>query len=238
VGQLRQKLKGFARRGAMDIEGLGDEMIAQLVDSGLVKSLPDLYRLTLDQLLELERVGKKSGQNLLDGIEASKERGLARLLAGLAIPHVGEAVADLLAKAFGDIDSLMSASVECLNQVEGIGPIMAQDIHAYFHDPVHQKMIEELRQAGVKLADEKKAKPAGADLSGKTFVVTGTLQKYEREEIEALIRDLGGKAAGSVSKKTDYLVAGDKAGSKLDKAKELGVPVLSEEEFEKMIGKK
>jgi DNA ligase (NAD+) len=238
VGQLRQKLKGFARRGAMDIEGLGDEMVAQLVDSGLVKTLPDLYRLTLKQLLELERVGEKSGQNLLDGIEASKQRGLARLLAGLAIPHVGEAVADLLAKAFGDIDSLMNASVDELNKVEGIGPIMAQDIHAYFHDPVHRHMIDELRKAGVKLAEEKKAKPAGADLSGKTFVVTGTLQKYEREEIEALIRDLGGKAAGSVSKKTDYLIAGDKAGSKLDKAKELGVPVLTEEEFDKLIGKK
>jgi DNA ligase (NAD+) len=238
VGQLRQKLKGFARRGAMDIEGLGDEMVAQLVDSGLVKSLPDVYRLTLKQLLELERVGEKSGQNLLDGIEASKQRGLARLLAGLAIPHVGEAVADLLAKAFGDIDSLMNASVEQLNQVGGIGPIMAQDIHAYFHDPVHRHMIDELRRAGVKLAEEKKAKPAGADLNGKTFVVTGTLQKYQREEIEGLIRDLGGKAAGSVSKKTDYLIAGDKAGSKLDKAKELGVPVLTEEEFDKMIGKK
>src|SRR5262249_44836135 len=201
VGQLRQKLKGFARRGAMDIEGLGEEMIVQLIDAGLVKSLPDLYGLTVEELVELERVGTKTAQNLLDGIEASKGRGLARLLAGLAIPHVGEAVADLLAKAFGDIDSLMDASADQLNAVEGIGPIMAKDIHDYFHDTAHRKMVEELRKAGVKMAEEKKAKPAGTDLSGKTFVVTGTLQNYQREEIEALIRDLGGKAAGSVSKK-------------------------------------
>jgi DNA ligase (NAD+) len=239
VGQLKQKLRGFARRGAMDIEGLGEEMIAQLVDEGLVKSLPELYHLQLGQLLELERVGKKSGQNLLDGIEESKQRGLSRLLAGLAIPHVGEAVADLLAKKFGDINELMQVSADRLNQVEGIGPIMAQDIHTWFSEPEHRRIIEQLAKAGVKMTEAKRAKPAGGtDVAGKTFVVTGTLKRYQREDIESLIRQLGGKAAGSVSKKTDYVIAGEKAGSKLDKAKELGVPVIGEEEFDKMIAKK
>jgi DNA ligase (NAD+) len=238
AGQLKEKLRGFARRGAMDIEGLGEKIIDQLVDAELVSSIPELYDLDLGALLELERMGEKSGQNLLDGIAASKERGLGRLLAGLAIPHVGEAVADLLAQEFGSMDALQDAPEERLNQVEGIGPIMARDIHAYFQDPTHRQMIEGLRHAGVKLTEDIRAKPKGsADLAGKTFVVTGTLENYEREEIEGLIRKLGGKASGSVSKKTDYVIAGEKAGSKLDKAKELGVPVLSEKDFEKLIGK-
>jgi DNA ligase (NAD+) len=238
AGQLKEKLRGYARRGAMDIEGLGEKIIDQLVDSGLVTTIPDLYQLDIDSLLELERMGQKSAQNLLDGIAESKQRGLGRLLAGLAIPHVGEAVADLLAKEFGSMDALMAASADQLNEVEGIGPIMAHDIHAYFHEPGHRKVIDELQTAGVKLTEDAKPKSKGAaDLSGKTFVVTGTLKKYEREDVESLIRDLGGKASGSVSKKTDYVIAGDKAGSKLDKAKELGVPVLTEEEFEKLIGK-
>lgn len=239
VGQLKQKLRGFARRGAMDIEGLGDEMINQLVDAGLVQALPDLYQLTLEQLLELERVGKKSGQNLLDGIAASKQRGLARLLAGMAIPHVGEAVADLLAQEFSSLDKLMAAPADRLTQVDGVGPIMGKDIHAYFQDPVHRHMIDALRAAGVKLTEEARPKAkGGSDLAGKSVVVTGTLKNYQREEIEELIRHHGGKAVGSVSKKTDFVVAGDKAGSKLDKAKELGVAVLTEEEFDKLIGRK
>lgn len=238
VGQLKKKLEVFAKRGAMDIEGLGAEMVNQLVDADLVKALPDVYRLTLDALLELERVGKKSGQNLLDGIEASKQRGLARLLAGLAIPHVGEAVADLLAQDFGNIDDLMNAPEDRLLRAEGVGPIMAHDIHAWFADPAHRAMIDELKAAGVKTTEPTRPKPKGAgDLTGKTFVVTGTLTRYERGDIEALIRKLGGKASGSVSKKTDYVIAGEKAGSKLDKAKELGVPIITEGEFDKMIGK-
>jgi DNA ligase (NAD+) len=239
VGQLKKKLQGFARRGRMDIEGLGEEMVNQLVDSGLVKAIPDLYHLTLEELLELERVGKKSAQNLLDGIEASKQRGLAPLLASLAIPHVGEAVADVIAQDAGDIDELLAASPGRLAKIEGVGPIMAKDIHAWFQEPAHRGMIEEFRAAGLKLTEDKRAKKAGgADLGGKTFVVTGTLQNYQREDIENLIKQLGGKAAGSVSKKTDFVIAGEKAGSKLDKAKELGVPVISEQDFEKMIGKK
>lgn len=236
VGQLKEKLRGFARRGAMDIEGLGEKMIDQLVDHGLVTTIPDIYDLTLEPLLELERLGKKSAQNLLDGITASKGHGLTRVLAGLAIPHVGEAVADLLAKEFGSIDELQAASAERLNQVEGIGPIMARDIHQYLQEENHRQMIAALRTAGVKLTEDVQAKPAGTDLTGKTFVITGTLKKYEREDIETLIRKLGGKASGSVSKKTDYLIAGEKAGSKLEKAKELGVAVLTEDEFETLLG--
>jgi DNA ligase (NAD+) len=223
----------------MDIEGLGEEMVEQLVDSGLVKSLPDIYRLTLDQLLELERVGNKSAQNLLDGISASKARGLGRVLSGLAIPHVGDAVAEILADEFGSIDELMNASSDRLSHVKGIGPIMAKDIAEFFQSETNHKIVEDLRAAGVKLTQDAKVKPKGGpNLAGKTFVVTGTLKSYERSEIENLIKQLGGKATGSVSKKTDYVVYGDKAGSKLDKAKELGVKMLTEEQFDELIGKK
>lgn len=238
VGRLKKTLRSFARRDAMDIEGLGEEMINQLVDSGLVRRIPDVYRLELAQLLELERMGEKSSQNLLYGIEASKQRDLGRLLAGLAIPHVGESVAHLLATEFGDMKDLMAASEERLSRIGGVGPIMAKDIHAFFHDDAERKVIEELRTAGVTMTQPTEAKPKGAtDLAGKTFVITGTLQRYQRDDIERLIRQLGGKASGSVSKKTDYLIAGEKAGSKLDKAKELGVAILNEDDFDKLIGK-
>ncbi len=240
TARLKEVLRAYARRAAMDIEGLGEKIIDQLVDGGLVKHIPDLYRLTLEQLVDLERMGKKSAQNLLDGLEASKQRGLGHLLAGLAIPHVGDSVADLLANEFRTIDVLMAADEARLSQVSGIGPIMAKAIHAYFHSPSGRKTIEELRELGVKLAQDARPSPAkagGADLTGKTFVVTGTLTKYGREEIEELIRKLGGKAAGSVSKSTSYVVAGAKAGSKLEKARSLGVKVLSEEEFDTLIGR-
>ena len=238
--QIKEVLRAYARRSAMDIEGLGEKIIEQLVDAGLVKSIPDLYRLTLDQVANLERMGKKSAQNLLDGLTQSKERGLGRLLAGLAIQHVGDSVADLLANEFGDIDALMNASAERLAQINGIGPIMAESIHEFFQDSHNRRIIEDLRTLGLKLTQDRRPSPAqtgGPDLTGKTLVVTGTLAKYQREEIEALIRQLGGKASGSVSKNTDYLVAGEKAGSKLDKAKSLGVTVLTEEEFDKLIGR-
>lgn len=240
TSQIKEVLRAYARRSAMDIEGLGEKIIEQLVDSALVNSIPDLYRLTLDQVVALERMGEKSARNLLDGIAASKDRGLARLLAGLAIQHVGDSVADLLAHEFGNIDDLMNASADRLNDIEGIGAIMAQAIHDYFHDEHHRANIEDLRKLGLKLDEPKRPSPAalgGADLTGKTFVVTGTLVKYSREEIESLIRQLGGKASGSVSKNTDYLIAGEKAGSKLDKARQLGVKVLGEDEFNALIGR-
>jgi DNA ligase (NAD+) len=238
--QLKERLRFYAHRNSMDIEGLGTAVIDQLVDAGLVRAMPDLYRLTLDQLFELERMGKKSAQNLLDGIEASKDRGLARVLTGLGIRHVGGHVAELLAGAFGNIDDLMTASLERLAQIEGIGQERAESIHAFFHGSPGRKTIEEFRELGVKLTEDAPPTPAdvgGNDLTGKTFVVTGTLSRYSRDEIEGLIKALGGKATGSVSKKTDYVVAGENAGSKLDKARELGVRVLTEPEFEKLIGR-
>ncbi len=235
---IRKRVESFATRGRMDIEGLGESLTAQLVKSGLVKSVTDLYRLKLDQLLELERMGKKSAQNLLDGIEASKGRGLARLLAGLSIPLVGEAMAELITAEFPSIDALLAASKEELAAVKGFGPERADSLYHFFHNPDGEKLIQELRELGVKLTEDARAKPKGADLTGKTFVVTGTLQNLSRDEIEGLIKQLGGKATGSVSKKTDYVVAGENAGSKLEKARTLGVKVLSEEEFEKLIGRK
>jgi DNA ligase (NAD+) len=238
--QLKERLRFFANRHAMDIEGLGTALVDQLVDAGLVRSIPDVYRQTLEQLLELERVGKKSAQNLLDGIAASKDRGLTRVLTGLGIRHVGEHVAELLARAFGDIDALMSASVERLARVEGISDERAESIHRFFQSNAGRKTIDDLRSLGVKLTEDAPPEPAAGaktSLAGKTLVVTGTLTRYSREEIESLIKELGGKATGSVSKKTHYVVAGENAGSKLDRARELGVPVLNEDEFEKLIGK-
>jgi DNA ligase (NAD+) len=240
VERVKRQLRSFAHKGAMDIDGMGDKIVEQLVDAKLLASIPDIYRLDMPSLLALERMGKKSAQNLLDAIEASKSRGLARVLAGLAIEHVGVSVAELLADEFGSIDDLQNASVERLVQINGIGQVMAEDIREFFHHEGNKKIIGELKSLGVKLSEDAKPTPAqagGVDLSGQTFVVTGTLKNYERSEIEGLIKSLGGKATGSVSKKTNYVIAGESAGSKLDKAKELGVPILTEEEFEKMIGK-
>ncbi len=237
AGQLRERLSFFAHRNAMQIEGLGDVLVEQLVENGLVQSVADLYRLTLDQLLELERVGKKSAQNLLDQIEGSKGRGLARVLTGLAIRHVGETVADLLAQEFGSADALLEASQERLAGVKGIGPVLAESIYQYFHGTAGRKMIEDLRAAGVKLTEEARPRPSGTDLAGKTFVVTGTLANFDRKQAEDLIKRLGGRVTGSVSRKTDYVVAGADPGSKLDKARQFGVPVLDEAAFEKLVGR-
>jgi DNA ligase (NAD+) len=237
--QLKERLRFYAHRNAMDIEGLGSALIDQLVDSGLVRSIPDIYSIDMSQILELERMGKKSAQNLLDGIATSKGRGLTRVLTGLGVRHVGEHVAELLAGAFGNIDDLMAAPAERLAQITGIGPVLAESISRFFHSTTGRKVIEDLRAQGVKLVEDAKVKPAtaGGDLTGKTFVVTGTLEHYSRDEIERLIKDRGGKATGSVSKKTDYVVAGENAGSKLEKARGLGVTVLTEQEFDRLIGK-
>ncbi len=240
TGILMKQLKALADRKIMDIEGLGEEIVFQLVDSGLVKSIPDLYRLTLDQLVELERMGRKSAQNLLDGIAASKDRGLTRVLAALGIPNVGINNAELLAHEFGNIDDLSAASEEQLARIDGIGPIMAKHVHDYFHSEHGQETVKELKALGVKVTVEKRPTPAVkglADLTGKTIVVTGTLERFSRDEVEDLIKAAGGKAGSSVSKKTSYVVAGENAGSKLAKAQELGIPIISEGEFEKMIGK-
>jgi DNA ligase (NAD+) len=236
-GQLKQRLLNWGRRKAMDIEGLGDVLVDQLVDKGLVRSIPDLYRLGLEPLVELERMGKKSAQNLLDGIEASKGRGLARVLTGLGIRLIGDHVADVLARKFPTIDALTAASLDELSQTAEIGPERGASIHKYLHSEIGRKTVRDLHDLGVMLSEDVKRPAAGADLTGKTFVVTGTLANYSRDEIEDLIKSLGGKATGSVSKKTSYVVAGEEASSKLTKARELGVPVLTEAEFDKLIGR-
>jgi len=234
--QIQGRIESWASRDRMDIDGLGESLAEQLVKTKLVRSPADLYRMSLKELVELERMGKKSAQNLLDGVEASKDRGLARVLAGLSIPDVGVTVAEDLAQELGSMDNLLAASVDRLNQCRGIGPERAASIHAFLHDPDNMQLIDELKTWGVKMTEPKRS-TVGAVLAGKTLVVTGTLEKYGRKDIEDLIKSLGGKAVGSVSKKTDYVVAGDAAGSKLDKAKELGVPVLTEAEFDKLIGR-
>jgi DNA ligase (NAD+) len=224
----------------MDIEGLGIKLVMQLTDAGLVKSLADVYRLKdrRDELLELERMGEKSVDKLLEGIEASKERPLWRLLTGLNIRHVGSSNAQVLANRFGTLDEIMKQSAEQLAEVHEIGEVIARSIHTFFASPPNRKLIEELRELGVNFGE-----PISADelaqrrgpLSGKTIVVTGTLERFSRDEIKEFIQQHGGKAAGSVSKKTDFVVAGESAGSKLDKARELGVKVLTEDEFLKLL---
>ncbi|MCS6978103.1 MAG: NAD-dependent DNA ligase LigA [Gemmatales bacterium] len=236
--QLKERLRFFASRSAMDIAGLGPALIDQLVDKGLVKSIPDLYHLKLEDLIELERMGKKSAEKLLAAIEESKNRGLARVLTGLAIRHVGERTAQLLAEEFGSVDALLEADEGRLAQVEGIGDIVAASIRQFFHSASGRKLIEALRKAGVKMTEEAAARRMPSDelpLAGKTIVVTGTLEHFDRKGIEDLIHRLGGKPSSSVSKNTDFVLVGDNPGSKLDKAKALGIPILTEPEFLKLI---
>ena len=198
------------------------------------KTFADLYRLTKEGLLSLERMGDKSAQNVLDAIDGSKKNGLDRLLAGIGIPHVGNRVAYVLASNFGSLDALEKASTEELSSVMEIGPAIAESVHDFFHNPAGKHAIAELKKAGIDPKMELKkpdAESGDLPLAGQTIVVTGTLPTLERTQIEEMIVKLGGKASGSVSKKTSFLVAGESAGSKLTKAKELGIPVLTEEEF-------
>ena len=236
VAQLKRRVRSYAARNAMDIENLGEEIIEQLVDTGLVKTLADIYKLGLNQLANLERMGEQSSRNLLDGIAASKSRGLARLLTGLGLRHVGENVADVLARKFISMKAFSQANEEELAAIEGIGPERAASIRSWFANTTNQELIESLEKAGIKMDESVSTVVASSALAGKSIVVTGTLVKYGREEIERRLRDLGAKASGSVSKKTDYLLAGEKAGSKLEKARELGVRIINEEEFEKLAG--
>jgi DNA ligase (NAD+) len=235
--QVCERIQYFATRNAMDIEGLGEKLVAQLVKSGLVRTFGDLYRLTLEQLMALERMGRKSSENLLAGIAASRDRGLARLLNALSIRHVGVRVATVLAERFRSMDALLAADAEQISQVEEIGPIIAQSVHDFLHGPFGAAAIQELKDLGLKM--DLAGPPPGEQLSdalaGKMIVVTGTLEKYTRPEIEDLIRRHGGRAASSVSKKTDFVVAGENAGSKLDKAKTLGVKVVTEKEFAEIV---
>ncbi|MHB1372825.1 MAG: NAD-dependent DNA ligase LigA [Thauera sp.] len=226
--QRKQALLHFAGRRAMDIEGLGEKLVDQLVDAAIVKTPVNLYRLGVLALANLERMGEKSAHNLLAAIEKSRSTTLARFIFALGIRNVGEATARDLARHFGNLDALMAADADALQQVPDVGPIVAQSIAAFFGEPHNREVIEQLRAAGVRWAEGEPSAPAAGVLVGKTFVLTGTLPTLTRDEAKVLIEAQGGKVAGSVSKKTHYVVAGEDAGSKLSRAQELGVPVVDE----------
>jgi DNA ligase (NAD+) len=234
--QLKEHLFHFGSRGAMDIEGLGESTVDQLVERGLVKDAADLYYLDRETLAGLERMADKSASNLLAALEESKSRPLSRLINALGIRHVGEHLAEVLADNFGGLDSLSRASEEELNQIPEVGPRIAQSVAAFFRQQQTRQLLEKLRRAGV-WPEAKKEQAKEGYFTGKTVVFTGELSAMSRQEAESLVKDQGGKASGSVSKKTDFVVAGASPGSKYTKAQELGVPILSEEEFLKRVGK-
>ncbi|MGQ0598329.1 NAD-dependent DNA ligase LigA [Aquabacterium sp.] len=231
AAQRKQALLHFAQRRAVEIEGLGDKLVDQLVDSGLVRTLPELYKLGLLKLAALDRMADKSAQNIVNALEKSKTTTLPRFLFGLGIRHVGEATAKDLARHFGGIDRVMDASVEQLLAVRDVGPVVAKSIRTFFDQPHNREVVEQLRAAGVTWPEHEpsaEADAASLPLSGKTLVLTGTLPTLSRDDAKAMIEAAGGKVAGSVSKKTHYVIAGEEAGSKLEKAQSLGVPVLDE----------
>ena len=233
VAKLKERLKYFVGRDQMDIENLGTALIDQLLDSGLVKNFADLYKLEFHQLAELERMGDKSAENVLDSIDKSKSQPLWRLIAGLGIRHIGSQSARILADHFASLNALMSAEESELAEIDQIGPTMAESVRNYFKDEQSRAVVNELLSAGVKPRHEKIEKTG--ILAGKTIVVTGTLKKLTRSQAKQAISSAGGKATSSVSKKTDFLLAGEKAGSKLDKAKQLEVEVITEQQFLEMI---
>lgn len=232
--QRLRHLVHFASRDAMDIEGLGPAVVENLVGAGLVKGPGDLYHLNAEEVAQLERMGKKSAENLVAAIERSKGNDLSRLLFAFGIRQVGQKAGKVLAARFGTLDALMAASEEELTAVPDIGGITARSLLQWFQSPQSIHLIDTLREAGVNL--ESHEEPVGDQLAGKIFVLTGTLERFTRDEAGAMIEAQGGKVSGSVSKKTSYVVAGEAAGSKLRKAQELGIPVLTEEEFLTMLG--
>ncbi len=234
--QVRGRIEHWCGRGAMDIEGGGEALVAQLVQHGLVRDVADLYKLSAAELQQLERMGEKSAQNFVSAIEASKSRDLWRMLHGLGILHVGVGVAKALARGFPDLDAISHASFDQLNAIEDVGEVIARSVSHWFADTHHRELIERLRKAGINFKSslyQKKAASTGA-FAGKIFVLTGTLPTLTREQATAQIESLGGKVSSSVSKKTDYVLAGEDAGSKLDKAKKLGVAVIDESEFQRL----
>jgi DNA ligase (NAD+) len=235
--QIFRLLTHFTSRGAMDIEGLGESLADQLLKSGLVRDIGDVYSLTLDNLLTLERMGEKSATKLLANIERSKTRPLTNILFALGVRQVGFETADLLANHFGSIDAMAAASVEELSAVPTIGPKTAESVYEYLHDDQNVALLGKLRAAGVRLAGEKPAAREGP-LQGLTFVVTGSLEQWSRNEIEGLIKRLGGSIGASVTKKTNYLVAGENPGSKLTKAEEYKINVLDETSFRELLSEK
>lgn len=250
--QVKERLRWYCHRGQMDIEGVGDKLVDQLVENGLVKSFADLYRLKVEDIATLgseveqegktvkRTVGEKVATKVIANIENSKQRGLDRLLAGLGIHHVGNRVAFVLASHFGSLDAIAAASKEELSAVHEIGDVIAESVHDFFHNEAGKRTLHDLKSVGVDPKMQTATASAGGangkqPFAGMTIVVTGSLEKFKRQEIEELITKLGGRAAGSVSKKTTFVVAGADAGSKLDKAKELGVPVLTESQFEERL---
>lgn len=229
--QRKQAILHFAQRRAVEVEGLGDKLVDQLVDSGLVRTLPDLYRLSLSTLTPLDRMAEKSAQKLLEALQNSKKTTLPRFLFGLGIRHVGEATAKELARHFGKLNAIMDASPEELLQVSDIGPIVAESLHTFFAQAHNREVIKDLRDCGVCWTEGEPAPVVSKPLAGKTFVITGTLPSLSRDEARNLIEAAGGKVAGSVSKKTSFVVAGSEAGSKLERAVELGLAVLNEQDL-------
>ncbi len=233
--KLKELIEHFASKRAMDIDGLGDKIMAQLVEEELVKDAADLYSLRLEQLTALERLAEKSGQNILDAINQSKGRGLARLIYALGIRHVGEHLARVLVEHFPSIDELSRATEEELISIPEIGPQVAASIVSFFKEKDNLGVIERLRKAGVKMEEVAERVATPSRITDKTFVFTGELQHFTRQQAERLVESLGGHASSSVSRKTDYVVVGENPGSKLNKAKELGVKIITEEEFRKLV---
>ncbi|MDH7598819.1 MAG: NAD-dependent DNA ligase LigA [Sedimentisphaerales bacterium] len=236
--QLKERLRYFAGRDQMDIENLGPALIDQLVDSGMVKNIADIYYLKKEQLLSLERMAEKSATNILNAIEASKTRPLWRFIAALGIRHIGRQSAQILAEHFGDLDSIMKASQDELASVDQIGPAMAQSVYEFFRDPKNKATVRQLLAAGVRPQPALRPKARSGPLAGKTVVVTGSLKSFTRQGVLEALRTAGARPAESVSRKTDYLVVGAEPGSKLDKARALGIPILTEEQLVQMLGGK
>jgi len=232
--RLKESLLHFASRGVMNIDGMGDALVDQLVDRGIVENVADIYGLTVEKLMELERMGQKSAANVVANIEKSKKNPLPRVITALGIRFVGERTAQFLAEAFGDLDAIARADLDVLQEAEEVGPRIAESIFHFFHEPRNQELVERLREAGLQFTYETK-RPKSGPLKGKTFVLTGSLPNLSRDEATRLIEAAGGKVAGSVSKKTSYVVAGEEAGSKLTKAQELGVPIVNEDDLLNLI---
>ncbi len=232
--RLKESILHFASRGVMNIDGVGGALVDQLVDRGMVASVADLYSLTADQLMTLERMGRKSAANVIRNIEKSKKNPLPRVLNALGIRFVGERTAVFLAEAFGSLDAIARAGIDALQSAEEVGPRIAESIFRFFREPRNRELVDRLRQAGLRFSYDS-PRPSGGPLKGYTFVVTGTLPTLSREDVSRLIQAAGGKVSGSVSKKTSYVVAGEEAGSKLSKAQELGVPVIDEAQLLELI---
>jgi DNA ligase (NAD+) len=232
--QLKERLRHFASRQAMDIEGLGEAMVEQLVDNKLVTDYADIYNLKFEDILNLERMAERSAQNLIDGIERSKGQTLARLIYALGIRHVGVHAADVLAGEFDSIENLSIQTTDSLTQINEIGPVMAESIYEFFKRTDTKKILGKLKAAGVKM-QEAAGKKRGK-LSGKTFVLTGGLEGFSRTQAQDIIKGLGGRVSSSVSKETDFVVLGKEPGSKYEKAKKLGIKILTEEEFRGLTG--